>query len=137
MKIVICASMSASQKVIEIKEKLEKAGHRIIIPSRTEQYANGTLPQESRRESVANKVHGDLLRKYFNEIKESDAILAVNFDKDGIENYIGGNTFLEMGFAHVLGKKLFLLNNISNISYRDEIVAMQPIILNGNLNNIG
>jgi len=118
-------------------EKLEKAGHRIIIPYRTEQYADGSLPQESRRESIANKVHGDLFRKYFKEIKKSDAILVVNIDKDGIENYIGGNTFLEMAFAHVLGKKQFLLNNIPNVTYRDEIVALQPIVLNGDLNKIG
>ncbi len=62
--------------------------------------------------------------------------LAVNIDKKGIKNYIGGNTFLEMGFAHVLDKKIFLLNEIPDISYKDEIKAMQPIILNGDLSKI-
>ncbi len=136
MKIVICASMSACKKVMEIKEELEGAGHKVIIPSGTEDYANGSLPPESWKESVANKIDGDLLRRYFNEIKESDAILAVNIDKNGVKNYIGGNTFLEMGFAHVLNKKVFLLNNIPGIGYKDEIIAIQPIILKGDLSKI-
>jgi predicted RNA-binding protein with PUA domain len=41
-----------------------------------------------------------------------------------------------MGFAHALGKKIFLLQGIPDLSYRDEIMAMKPIILNGNLNKI-
>ena len=52
---------------------------------------------------------------------------------NGIPNYIGGNTFLEMGFAHVLNKKVFLLNNIPAMPYDDEIKDMQPIVLNGDL----
>lgn len=65
--------------------------------------------------------------------KESDAIIVINVDKNGIKNYIGGNTFLEMGFAYVLDKKLFLLNDIPKVNYKDEIVALKPIILNGNI----
>lgn len=34
----------------------------------------------------------------------SDAILVLNYDKKGIKNYIGGNTLMEMGFAHVHDK---------------------------------
>jgi predicted RNA-binding protein with PUA domain len=41
-----------------------------------------------------------------------------------------------MGFAHVLGKKIFLLNDIPEISYKDEIKMMQPIILEGELSKI-
>ncbi len=38
-----------------------------------------------------------------------------------------------MAFAHVLGKKIFLLNSIPKMSYSDEIEAMKPIIINNNL----
>lgn len=41
-----------------------------------------------------------------------------------------------MAFAHVLDKKIFLLNPIPEIPYKDEIVAMQPIILDGDLAKI-
>jgi predicted RNA-binding protein with PUA domain len=62
--------------------------------------------------------------------------LVVNEDLNGIKGYIGGNSFLEMGFAHVLNKKIFLLNPISEMGYEDEIVAMKPVILNGDLDKI-
>jgi len=136
MKIVICASMSACKKIMEIKKELEDASHKVVIPAGTEGYADGVLSPETCQESVANKIHGDLLRKYFNEIKEADAVLAVNVDKNGIKNYVGGNTFLEIGFAHVLNKKVYLLNNIPDVSYKDEIIAIQPIILNGKISLI-
>jgi len=41
-----------------------------------------------------------------------------------------------MGFAHVLHKKIFLLNDIPDLSYTDEISAMRPICLNGKLEDI-
>lgn len=63
--------------------------------------------------------------------------MAVNEKKNGIENYIGGNTFLEMSFGHVLDKPVYILNNIPKLSYTSEIIAMQPIILKGNLSKIG
>ena len=66
-------------------------------------------------------------------IKTADAILIANYDKKGIKNYIGGNTFLEIGFAHVLGKAIYILNDIPNCSYTEEIKIMQPIVLKGDL----
>ena len=55
-------------------------------------------------------------------IQKSDAILVLNLTKNGIENYIGGNTFLEMGFAHVLEKKIFVYNKLPDVGYKDEIL---------------
>jgi predicted RNA-binding protein with PUA domain len=62
--------------------------------------------------------------------------LVVNEDLNNVEGYIGGNTFLEMGFAHVLNKKIFLLNPIPEMGYEDEIVAMKPVVLNNDLEKI-
>ncbi|MFA6790630.1 MAG: hypothetical protein WCR65_03565, partial [Parcubacteria group bacterium] len=69
-------------------------------------------------------------------IVRSDAILVLNFDKKGIVNYIGGNTLMEIGFAHVNGKKIFLINEVPEVSYADEILAMYDVILNGDLAKI-
>lgn len=41
-----------------------------------------------------------------------------------------------MGFAYVLKKKIFLLNPIPELSYSDEIKAMKPIVLDGDLKKI-
>jgi nucleoside 2-deoxyribosyltransferase len=138
MKIVICGSMTcgsmtSAKKMIEIKNDLHKLNHEAVLPKFTGEYAQIDNLDKIHSESAKNKINHDLIRNYFTEIKNADAILVVNLDKNGIDNYIGGNAFLEMGFAHVLDKKIFLLNPIPNISYKDEIEAMQPIILNNNL----
>jgi hypothetical protein len=43
------------------------------------------------------------------KIAKSDAILVLNFDDERGRGWIGANTFLEIGFAHVLGKKIFVV----------------------------
>ncbi len=44
---------------------------------------------------------------------------------------------MEIGFAHVLNQKIFLLNPIPDIIYyKTEIEAVRPIILNGNIKSI-
>jgi hypothetical protein len=42
-----------------------------------------------------------------------------------------------MAFACVLNKPIYLLNPIPDISYTVEIEAMEPIILNGELDMVG
>ncbi len=136
MKIVICGSMRLSSKMLKIKEELTSLGHFVIVPSHTEEYAILNTSDHMHKESVKNKIKHNLIRKYFNEIKESDAILVVNDSLKDIPNYIGGNSFLEMGFAHVLKKRIYLLNSIPEMPYSDEIIAMQPIILNGDISKL-
>lgn len=136
MKIVLCGSMSSSKQMVKIKTELENLDHVAVLPRHAEIYASGERKMEGSAESTQNKIDGDLIRGYFEEIKNADAVLAVNIDKNGIKNYVGGNTFLEMGFAHVLGKKIFLLNPIPDMPYTDEILAMQPVVLNGDLTQI-
>jgi len=50
--------------------------------------------------------------------------LVVNPDKNNVANYIGGNVFLEMGYAHILKKKIFLYNDIPAMPYADETRSM-------------
>jgi hypothetical protein len=102
----------------------------------TELYSSGDLAPESRKESAENKIKDNLIRKYYNTIKESDSVLILNLDKEGIKNYMGGNSFIEMAFAHVLNKKIFLYNPIPQMIYSDEIITCQPTIINQNLNLI-
>ena len=133
MKIVICGSMSSACEMIKAEEALIKNGHEVILPRNTREYALRVLHEESAHESTKNKIENDLIRDYYNKIKASDAILVVNIDKKGISNYIGGNSFLEMGFAHILNKPIFILNDIPEMIFTDEIKAMQPVVLKGDL----
>jgi len=133
MKIVICGSMFASKKIMKCVEFLEKEGNDVVFPDGCKEYA---LSGKIKKEDVAHKVENDLIRGYFKKIKDCDCVLVVNVDKDGISNYIGGNSFLEIGFAYVLRKKIFLLNPVPNARYKDEIFVMEPIIINGDLSKI-
>ena len=70
-------------------------------------------------------------------IKGSDGILVLNYEKKGVENYIGGNSFLEIGVAFDLGKKIFLLNPIpENLPYTEEIEVINPVVINGDFSII-
>ena len=137
MKIVICGSMKFSKEMLKIKEKLNSLGlNDVVVPRDADKYASNQLAEENSYESIKNKIEEDLIRSHYEEIKSADAVLIVNYDKNGIANYIGGNSFLEAAFAHVLKKKLYLLFEIPNMSYSDELKAMQPIILNNDLSKI-
>ena len=128
MRIVICGSMSSIRDMVAAKKKLLQRNHRVTLPK--------TLDGETDHESTKNKIEHDLIRGYFKEIESADAVLIVNVEKRGIPSYIGGNSFLEMAFAHVLNKKIFLLNDIPDMIYTDEIEAMQPVALNGDFSKI-
>jgi len=132
MKITICGSMAFAKEILEIKQKLEKQNHIVVIPANTDKYAQGIINIENKWE----KLELDVFRTYFEEIKKTDAILIINKDKNNIKNYIGGNSLIEMAFAHVLNKKIFLLNPIPQMSYSDEIEAMTPIVINKDLSKI-
>lgn len=132
MKIAICGSMKFGKEMLQLKQELENKGHQVIVPANTESYADGSIDVENKWE----KIQLDVIKAYFEKIKEQDAILVVNKDKNNIQNYVGGNSLIEIAFAHVLEKKIFLLNPIPEINYSDEIKAMKPIVLNGNLNLI-
>ena len=136
MKIAICASMVFAEKMVQFKRELEELGHGAFIS----QFAEGHLGKtESEKEQLAidDKNEHDAIRKFWEIIKKSDAILVLNYDRKGIKNYIGGNTLMEIGFAHVLNKKIFLMNPIPDIEYySSEIEAVSPIIIEQDLNKI-
>ena len=66
----------------------------------------------------------------------ADAALVANFDKNGVVGYIGANTLIEMGVAFYRKKPIYVLNSIPEMSYTEEILGMQPIVVNGDLAKI-
>jgi nucleoside 2-deoxyribosyltransferase len=136
MKIVVSGSMSAYDEMVKAKNILENNGHQVTIPD-NKNIKNELDENGNSIESAHIKIKDDLIRAYYELIKNSDIVLAVNPDKKGITGYIGGATFLELGFGHALNKKLYILNPYSKqLTYHDEITAMQPTIINGDLDLI-
>lgn len=137
MKIIICGSMSASKEMVEAERQLLALGYEVVLPEFTHDYAAMATIDKAHTESARNKVQYDLIRIHFDKIKAGDAILVVNVERKDIPGYIGGNSFLEMGFAFVLNKPIYLLCQIPQCNYRDEIEAMRPIVLAGDIGKIG
>lgn len=133
MNIIIGSSISAADEVITVQKQLEKLGHRVEIPEGIKNDFLRNRTDVSSSEKAGDKITYDLLRGYYEKIKTHDAVLVVNPQKRGIKDYIGANTLIEMAFAHVLGKKLYVLYSIPDVIYTAEILATQPIVLQGNL----
>lgn len=129
-RIAILSSMSFKKKIIELKLALTDLGYEV-----------GTLYEtanlnHSKRTHDRLKKELDLISANYNYVNANDAVLVLNFTKGGTKNYIGGNTLIEMAFAHIQKKPIYLFNSIPKISYRAEIESMKPIIICGDLSKI-
>ena len=121
-----------------VKETLEKRGHTVIVPLGTdEEPPVESRPGITKDELIAAKIEFDFIRRHFKNIESSNVILILNYPKNGIDGYIGGNTFLEMGYAFGLRKKIYALYPIPDMDYASEMHAMQPIIIHGDISKIG
>lgn len=136
MKIGVIGSMQYTERMIEVKDQLKKIGHNAFVTSLAQPFI-GKNDDEKEKIKIDQKNNQDAIREFWRMMQGADAVVVVNYDKNGVENYIGGNTFLEMGFAHILNQIIFLINPIPKIPYYEtEIIAMKPIILNGDLTKI-
>ena len=128
--------MQFTEKMLEVQQKLNKLGHTAFLTSFASSFI-GKNEQEKERIKLHQKYNQDAIREFWDLMQGADAVLVLNYDKHGIKNYIGGNTLMEIGFAHVLNQKVFLLNPIPDISfYKTEIEAVKPVILHGELSKI-
>jgi len=136
MRIGIIGSMQFTEKMLEVRDKLIEKGHDAFI-TKLHKALVGKTNEEKERIKLHQKYNMDAIREFWRDMQGSDAVLVLNFDKNGIKHYIGGNTLMEIGFAHVLNQKIFLWNPIPEIPYyKTEIEAVKPIIINGDLSKI-
>lgn len=135
MKILIACSKHFYNKIPEVKEELESLGHEIMTPNSYDE----PLKEEDMKK-VGKLEHSlwkqEMMRLHEPKIKQNDAILVLNYQKNGQENYIGGATFMEIVKAWELNKKIFLYNPIPENIFKDELMGINPAILNQNLNLI-
>ncbi len=133
MVITICMSMSLRHRLPEVCRVLEAAGHEVRTPVDTREFNYESANDLERAELKRAK---DLIRTHYEKIKTSDAILVLNEDLPGKPRHIGGNSFLEMGFAHVLDIPIYLMQTVPDTGYRSEMLAMDPIVIDGDLSRI-
>ena len=122
------------REMAEIKKKLEERGHTVLLPHI--EYGDFHKLRDA-DEKKWSDLKPKLMRKHFDRVRNSDAILVLNYDKDAVKNYIGGNSLLELGIAFDLKKKIFLLNPIpKDLPYTEEIEVIKPIVINGDLSEV-
>lgn len=136
MRIGVVGSMQYTEKMIELRDKLITAGHDAYLTNLSAPFI-GKTDEEKEEIKLRQKNNLDAIREFWKQMQGGDAILVANYDKHEIPNYIGGNTFMEIGFAHVLDQKIFLLNPIPAMPYYEtEMVAMKPVVIDGDLARI-
>lgn len=146
MKITICGSIAFYDDMLKAKKELESNGHEVDLPPIEVKDKDGKMiPVKKYYELRKNAKEsdkwiwerkGEAMKWHFDKVEWSDAILVLNQDKNNIKGYVGANTLMEMGLALWLGKKIYLMNNIPEMSYTEEIRGMRPIILDGLIKNL-
>jgi inosine/xanthosine triphosphatase len=144
MKITLCSSAIFAHECLAVKRNLEDLGHQVFMYPRevkvNGEIVNVTTFWKMRKSNLTTellKIKSWLITDHFNKIAQSDAILVLNFNKNNITGYVGGNTFLEMGVAYYLGKKIFVWQQPSQmLSYYEEIAGMNHTDIDGNLRRV-
>jgi len=135
MKIFIGCSKHFYSFIPNIKTKLESKGHEIILPGSFEEpMAEERYKAMSKEEHIAWK--GMMIAKHHPTILPVDAVLILNLEKNGKLNYIGGATFLEVYKAWELKKKIFFYNALPDNIFTDELIGMNPTVINQDLSLI-
>jgi hypothetical protein len=136
MRIGVAGSMQYTERLMDLCDQLEKLGHDAFMSKFGPKFV-GKTDEEKEEIKLEQKYKHDAIREFWKPMQNADALLVANYDKAGIKNYIGGNAFLEMGFAHVLNQKIYLINPIPQMPYYEtEIIAMRPIVINRDLSLI-
>lgn len=136
MKVIICGSISAASEIERVRDELEKMGHQVEIPEGVKRPEIRAKINAATSERADIKIEHNLIKGYYEKMKDYDAVLVVNPELKGVPGYIGGNTLIEMAFALILNKPLYCLYPVPEMNYSSEILAMQPTILNGDLSKI-
>jgi len=137
MKITICGSMIFAKEMLNIQTDLEKLGHDVLVPISTQDYIKDANLKSSRDNKIEVSDFRVLIKDHFDKIDTSDAVLALNFDKNDIKNYIGSSALAEITYAFTQNKKLFLYNDISNQTYiSDDLKRIGVIAIKNDLTKI-
>ena len=141
-KITICCSASFYKQALDVERKLQKLGFEVKIPHTAyTMEESGDFNVETYKTWYQNASDWDkktkLMKTHFQKVLDSDAILVLNYEKNGIEGYIGGNGLMEMALAFHYEKPIYVLNPVSEtLPVYEEVMGMQPKFLNGDMDKL-
>lgn len=130
-RVVICGSMSQYNSMLQYRDQLSRNGIPTLIPDNER-----ALVEALSREQIL-EIKSDKSRLWLEEVKspKTYGILVVNESKNGLDNYIGANTFAEIAIAFNAYKQIFLLHGLYT-PYEDELLAWKALPLLGHLEGL-
>ncbi len=140
--VTICCSASFYRQALEVQRDLRKRGFRVKIPhTANKMKKSGNFKVERYKTWFKNpedyKIKARFMRQHFKKVLECDAILVLNYEKNNLQGYIGGNGLMEMALAFHHKKPIYVLNPVSTTSpLYEEILGMAPIFLHGDIERI-
>ena len=139
MKIMIIGSMKFAEDMVKIKRQLDELGHEASIPVGTEPHLKDKDFVDNLDDNLEFCITNDIMRKNFQKVADNDAVLVLNYKRNNVEGYIGISALLEMGVAHYLRKKIFLIQHTPSFDdarWAHEVAIMQPTVIKGDLTKI-
>lgn len=104
-KIVIASSAKFQDEINYWREHFERKGYSVI-----------NYPEKINQDDV--NVYEKVYREFYSSLVETDILFVLNEDKNGIEGYIGAETFAELSFI--------VANNIVNNSNKEVYLLKMP-----------
>lgn len=116
MTTCVIGSLRNLARLKDIAEILRQKGQKVLVPVDTSgaHFADRV------------KTKNEFMKGMYEQIKSCDAVLVANdAPRGGMEGYIGPNTFLQLGMAMALGKRLYALAKWDKkLAYDEELEAM-------------
>lgn len=140
--IVVCSSAAFFKQALEIGKKLEKMGFAVKLPyTALKMKQSGDYRVETYKTWRKNPKNYSrkswLIKNHLKKVEAGDAVLVLNYEKNGVPGYIGGNTLIEAAIGFHYKKPIYILNPLpGTLVFEEEILGMQPLFLNGDLNKI-
>ena len=139
MKIQIIGSMKFAKKMKKLQGELKKIDHMASLPFGTEDHLNDPNFVDDLERNFEYSIENDILKESFKLVRDAECVLVVNHLRNGMSGYLGTSTLMEIGIAHFLNKKIFILNPIPHFEearWAHEVMIMKPTIINGDLSKI-
>jgi len=130
--VVISGSMSFKDDWLKVANQLTAKNIKVTCPLLNESNINWGLASD---DEIAEKKN-ELNREHIEKIKNSSALLVFNGKKNGIDGYVGANTFMEMAIAFALEIPIYIYNPLPVQPNRDELLGLKPIVINSDLSKI-
>lgn len=140
--IVLCSSAAFFKQVLVVGKQLEDAGFKVAYPfGALAMKKSGDFVVEHYKTWFKNANHYNkktfLIKNHFRKVIRGDAVLVLNYKKNGMPGYIGGNTLAEMVIAFHYNKPIYILNPISEkLNFKEEVIGLGSIFIEGDLKKI-